>query len=356
MTKILLTTNHPAPYINRWIERMNLYYDTDVLYYAEKARIKAWKNFSPYQGKIMSKISIVKLINYVSHADLVILGGWNNWRYFSVLMYGVFTHRKIVLFSDYPEPQNKNLKYFIKKIVFKKCFSAILCATQSTCQFYSSTYGIDNSMLFVFPYMSMNIIEQNGAYWEKRMKQILIGDKIRIFIANNFYERKGYETVFKAFEKLRKENLLSNFFIRIAGVGEDLNKYKEAFHQLDSEIMFLDWIEDDQYSQIMLDTDVFIHASIFEPFGIPPIDAMKCGKVLVASKGIKSVEGIIKDGVNGYDFNPKDDDKLYKNLCSILQHKNELEQIGEKAKEDIGKYYNENTIIESINRIISLKK
>lgn len=79
----------------------------------------------------------------------------------------------------------------------------------------------------------------------------------------------------------------------------------------------------------MLNTDVFIHASIFEPFGIPPIDAMKCGKVLVCSKGIKSVEGIIEDGSNGYDFNPKDDDKLYKTCVqsySIEMNLNKLER------------------------------
>lgn len=60
------------------------------------------------------KMGFVKLTNYVSHADLVILGGWNNLYYFAILVYGLFTKRKIALFSDYPKPQKKNLKYFIK--------------------------------------------------------------------------------------------------------------------------------------------------------------------------------------------------------------------------------------------------
>lgn len=355
MTKILLTTNHPAPYVNRWIEKINLYYDTDVLYYAEKSELKAWKNFFPYNGEIISKTGLIKLANYVSHADLVILGGWNKLYYFAILMCGLFANRKIALFSDYPEPQKKNLKYLMKKIVFKNCFNAILCATQSTCQYYASVYGIDKSKLFVFPYMSIGIIEQKNMFWTKRMREISNGDNIRIFIANNFYERKGYKTLLKAFERLRDENLLSQFSVRIAGVGEELEKYKEAFRQLDSEIIFMGWVEEDEYIRIMSDTDVFIHASVFEPFGIPPIDAMKCSKVLVASKGIKSVERIIEDGVNGYDFNPKDADKLYKNLRSILQRRNELDQIGEKAKEDIYKYYNGDTIIESINKVINKK-
>lgn len=355
MTKILLTTNHPAPYINRWVEKMILYYDTDVLYYAAKAKVKAWRNFSPYHGGIISKIGLIRLAYHVSQADLIILGGWNSFYYFVILIYGLFIKRKFVLFSDYPELQKRNLKYLIKKIIFKNCFTAIFCATESTCQFYASIYGIDKSKLFVFPYMSMNVIKQNSMYWTKRMKQISNGDKIRIFIANNFYERKGYETIFRAFERLEKVNLLSSFVIKIAGVGEDLEQYKERFHQLDSEIIFLDWIEDNEYTRTMLNTDIFVHASIFEPFGIPPIDAMKCGKILIASKGIKSIEGIIEDGVNGYDFNPKDDYKLYENLCSILQNRNKLKRIGEKAREDICKYYNENTIIESINKVVNIR-
>ena len=354
MTRILLTTNHPAPYINRWIEKMNLYYDTDVLYYSAKAKVKAWKEFSPYHGEIISKIGIRRLACHVSKADLIILGGWNSLYYLVILILGLFHKRKIVLFSDYPEPQKRNFKFIIKKIIFKNCFNAIFGATQSTCCFYSSIYGIDKNKLFIFPYMSMNIIKQNSMYWTKRIRQILDGDKIRIFIANNFYERKGYETILKAFKRLKNENLLSQFSIRIAGVGKNLEQYKDEFHQLDSEIIFLDWIEDDEYTRLMLNTDVFIHASIFEPFGIPPIDAMKCGKILVASKGIKSIEGIVEDGVNGYNFNPKDDCKLYKNLYSILQYRRELKRIGEKAKEDIYRYYNENTIIESINKIINI--
>lgn len=353
MARILLTTNHPAPYINRWIEVMNKYYDTDVLYYAEKAKIKAWKNFIPCRGEIIPKISLVKLAKYILRADLVILGGWNNLYYFLILIFGLIVNRKIVLFSDYPELQNKDLKYFLKKFVFQKCFSAILGATKSTCQYYSSVYGISPDRLFVFPYMSMNIIEQDEVYWEKRMGQISRGDKIRIFVANNFYERKGYATILEAFKKLKSENLLSQFTVKIAGVGEELEKYKEAFDQLDADIKFLGWVEDEKYSQIMLNTDVFIHASIFEPFGIPPIDAMKCGKVLIASKGIKSVEGIIRDGDNGYDFNPGDGNKLYKNLCSVLRYRNELGQIGNKAKENIHQYYNDTTIVESINKIFS---
>lgn len=101
---------------------MNLYYDTDVLYYAEKAKVKAWKRFSPYQGEIISKMGFVKLTNYVSHADLVILGGWNNLYYFAILVYGLFTKRKIALFSDYPKPQKKEPQILYKKDSLQELF------------------------------------------------------------------------------------------------------------------------------------------------------------------------------------------------------------------------------------------
>lgn len=353
MKKVLLTTNHPAPYINKWIESINLHYEIDVLYYAEKSKIKAWKYFSPYPGNIIKDLSITEIFKHVKHSDLVILGGWKKLHYLTIILCGLLTHRKLVLFSDYPTEHEKNIRYLIKKIIFRSCFDYIFCATQSTCNYYASTYNIANSKLLVFPYMSMKNLKEDFSYWPKRIKQIQEGDNIRVFIANNFYERKGYRTVLKALEKLKNGNIISLFSFKIAGNGEEFEKYKEELQQLNPEIMFLGWIEDEQYNEMMLNTDIFIHASTFEPFGIPPIDAMKCGKVLIASKGVKSVEGIIENGVSGYYFDPKDDEKLYQILKLIISNKKSLDKIGGQAQKAINKYYKENIIIETIDKVIT---
>jgi len=35
--------------------------------------------------------------------------------------------------------------------------------------------------------------------------------------------------------------------------------------------------------------DVYLHASLFEPFGIPPLDAVQRGKNVIVSDGVKSM-------------------------------------------------------------------
>ena len=42
------------------------------------------------------------------------------------------------------------------------------------------------------------------------------------------------------------------------------------------------WVEYAEYLDILAANDVFIHASLHEPFGIPPMDAMRYGKLVIA--------------------------------------------------------------------------
>ena len=58
------------------------------------------------------------------------------------------------------------------------------------------------------------------------------GGLIKIFIANNFYKRKGYSVVLKAFEILNNQNMLEKFDITIAGVGEESLFYRNIFSKL----------------------------------------------------------------------------------------------------------------------------
>lgn len=106
------------------------------------------------------------------------------------------------------------------------------------------------------------------------------------------------------------------------------------------DIKFLGWIENDTYSEYMEQTDVFIHASIFEPFGIPPVDAMKYGKLLIVSDGVKSTDEIILDGVNGYIFSAGDAKELASKIKNVVKNRKNLYEMAAKGKEDVCKVYN----------------
>ena len=45
MKSILLTTNHPAPYIDEWVKILRKEYEVDVVYRWRKDQYKQWSNF-----------------------------------------------------------------------------------------------------------------------------------------------------------------------------------------------------------------------------------------------------------------------------------------------------------------------
>ena len=94
---------------------------------------------------------------------------------------------------------------------------------------------------------------------------------------------------------------------------------------------------------------LFMHP-IFEPFGIPPLDAMKKKKVVIASLGVKSAEEIIIHGENGFLFNPNFPSQLTSILKSLSI--DAIQEIGINAESAVTKFYNNNSITSVINSSI----
>ena len=61
----------------------------------------------------------------------------------------------------------------------------------------------------------------------------------------------------------------------------------------------------------MSETDIFIHTSLQEPFGIPPIDAMSHGKLLISSDNVYSSLDRVIDGFNGYLYRKNSAEDLF---------------------------------------------
>lgn len=116
-----------------------------------------------------------------------------------------------------------------------------------------------------------------------------------------------------------------------------------AFREQDTDDLHL-WI------QILLD----IHASLEEPFGIPPLDAMASEKVVIVSDGVKSTDRLIENGVNGYIYPAEDSDRL----CEILSNLNKIDfaRIGEQARKDVISKYDLSANMKSIEECLLEKR
>lgn len=106
------------------------------------------------------------------------------------------------------------------------------------------------------------------------------------------------------------------------------------------------WVEPSEYTRLMSQADVYIHASLEEPFGIPPLDAMYKKKVVIVSDGIKSTDRIIDNGVNGFIYKSTDAEQLAKIIMSLK--KESFSSIGEAAHKTVVQHYSISRNIDSL--------
>jgi len=332
--KIIFITSHPAPYMEILFDCLEKKYLIEVFYNYAKSEEKKWKVQVNYRGNILTGTKIFDLFRKILIADLIIVGGWNYLINFFIFGTLILLRKKFAVWSDVPDVKRIN----IFKKTFKKVFFYFVpyffLTGDSGVNHYRKYYNIPLKKIKIFPYAisyppSDDIKTQN----KQRNKTITSkGEKILVFIANRFIYRKGYETLFKAFAILKANGVLKKFGIKIAGDGELYEEYKNKFAYIFQNIEFLGWIEIQEYVNLMKNTDIYIHPSDFEPYGIPVLDAMAHGKLVIASKGVMSSLDYIKTGVNGFLFEPGDYNTLAKILLNISVNPQIIYKYGSKAR------------------------
>lgn len=313
--KLVFTTIHPAPYFDRlfnWLEIKGI--EVEPWYSYGKSSEKNWKTYKPSNIRILSDYSFFYIVHHFAKADIIIM----HWGSLTNIMIGLFLKikkRKFGFYLDYPDPQKtkcKGLNKFIKSHLMK--MATYMFPACYSCQDYlHNVYGLEKNKIRVFPYSHSMAPDKIADINDKRFYNLINGGKPRLLIASRFIERKGYAIVYKAFEKLKQLEMLDKFDIKIIGNGEQFEKYKAMFSRLSEYIKFLGWIENDEYEKLICECDIYLHPSLFEPFGIPPLDAMERNKYVIVSDGVKSTDIFIKNkGVRIY---PSHEDGV---LCDIL--------------------------------------
>lgn len=352
MTKVFFASIHPAPYVDTWIQNINGICDLTVAYNYRKSAAKTWNNYVPTPGICYEDIGIITWLKSMLRCDYIILSGWHEKINILSLIIAKIFCKKVAVFSDHPyEVKKYSIPWWKKKIILS-LVPNIFCATHSTINYYHKTFGYKDKNLYFFPYAYDQEIPDLSKYNEERNIQISSGSNIKLFVANNFRERKGYKCLYESLKELSRQGLLNKFEITIAGSGEEFEYYSSLLHLLSKEIQLLGWIDNDVYSKQMAETDIFVHASNFEPFSIPPIDAMKRGKLLIASDGVKSTEQLLDNGINGFCFKSGNSSELAAILSRILDSPSIIYKCGNTGKKDVDKMYNNQIYVNTLKKAI----
>jgi len=115
--------------------------------------------------------------------------------------------------------------------------------------------------------------------------------------------------------------------------------------KLENEVIFMDFIPDDDVILFSNGSDVFVYPSWFEGFGLPVLEAIACGAPIVASN-VSSIPEILYDGVILVD--PKNILSIAEAIEKLLKNNQYRIKIIQKGLERAKKFKWEETAIQTL--------
>ena len=202
--------------------------------------------------------------------------------------------------------------------------------------------GVDLEEFHIF---DSKIIED-----EKKRYGFFEGSRI-IGFHGRLHKEKGLNVLIDAFYQISRR--FDHLYLLFVGDGPERKKLEDqvSSYSLEKKVIFLGHRDDVPLFLNLL--DIFVLPSVVrESFGISIIEAMACGKVVIGSN-LGGIPEIIKDEVNGFLFNPGDENNLVDKLSRVLSDDNLKERIISSALIDVRQRFSSDAMIKNLERILN---
>ncbi len=232
---------------------------------------------------------------------------------------------------------------WVAKIFSNACLK-VVCVSKDLRDFMASTVGVRPSRLQVIhngidiERFSCSINEEIG----RRNRNQVIGTVARLT------EAKDHENLLCAFAAVRKVE--PDVCLLLVGDGE----LREEVESMISSLRLEDAVEmtgkRSDIPQLLNGMDIFVLPSRREGFPVSIIEAMACGRAVVATD-VGGVREIIDDGVDGIIVPPEDHQSLAAALAQLLQDQELRNRLALNARKKVVKLFSEQTMMGKYMRL-----
>lgn len=168
-----------------------------------------------------------------------------------------------------------------------------------------------------------------------------------ILYIGGFSERKNVKSLLIAFSEI-KNKIDDNIRLVIVGASRDAGNSLIALSKslgIFSNIIFTGYAPEEHLPILYNGCQVFVYPSLYEGFGLPPLEAMSCGAPIITSN-LTSIPEVVQDA--GILINPYDTDELINALLIMLSDTKSRNEFIEKGLKRAALFSWENTALSTL--------
>ncbi len=233
------------------------------------------------------------------------------------------TKRQIVTIYDiipllYPETQTFIQRFYwkIQLPLAAKKSDLVITISENSKNDIVSRFDVPKEKVVVTPLAADERFQvmNNPQALRKVKEKYHLPEKFFLYLGT-LEPRKNVPLVIKALAKLKKKDR-----IKLVIAGKKGWKYQEIFDLVDklglkNDVVFTGFVAEKDLPALYNLAFAFIFPSLYEGFGLPPLEAMACGCPVIASN-TSSLPEVVKDA--GILINPQKEDELYEAMNKLL--------------------------------------
>lgn len=147
--------------------------------------------------------------------------------------------------------------------------------------------------------------------------------------------RKNVPAVLRCFERLARQEHVRDLNLVLVGTPgwafDEIFARLEEMSDLKKRIVVTGYVEDKDLSSIYSAASMFVYPSLYEGFGLPPLEAMQCGIPVIVSN-TSSLPEVVGDA--GIMVDPRDDDAICQAMLDLYR---KPAMAGELAKRSLAR-------------------
>lgn len=227
-----------------------------------------------------------------------------------------------VIFLKYPQFytwRNRNYMKSVANFSIKRA-NAVITYSNATKNDLIDRLGVNEDKIIVIP---LAVDERFMQAKDDQIEEIRRKYKIPqtyILTLSTLEPRKNIRRLFEAFAKLKKDKSIEHKLV-IAGQKGWGNK--DFFSKLvelgiNDDVIITGFIEEEDLPAIYSGASIFVYPSLYEGFGLPPLEAMACGTPVICSN-TSSLPEVVGDAA--WQVDPTDTEDIAKAMAKIIEDK-----------------------------------